>query len=274
MSKKNKHRPAPWEAGLPLGGVDSHAHLDMPGAFAGEVPEVLERARKSGLALVGNVFLGPKAYADNVGLFDGRAEVFFSLGIHPGDAGESAPDDLAAMERAFRADTRLAAVGEIGLDYYWDKTPRDVQARVFADQLALAKGLGKPVAIHCRDAYADTRAILADQGYRDRPLVWHCFGGDAAQAGEILAQGWMISIPGPVTYAKNTALRDAVAGIDLSRMLLETDCPYLAPEPYRGKQNEPAYLVFTALAVAELKNLDPDTVWRTTGDNARTFFGV
>jgi TatD DNase family protein len=274
MSKKNKVRPVPWDAGLPSGGVDSHAHLDMPGAFAGRVPEVLERARKSGLARVGNVFLGPKAYAENVPLFDGQADVFFLLGIHPGDAAKAEQDDLAAMERAFRADARLAAIGEIGLDFYWDAAPRDVQARLFADQLALAKELGKPVAIHCRDAYDETMAILADQGFRDAPLLWHCFGGDAEQAREILSKGWMISIPGPVTYAKNTALREAVAGIDLSRLLLETDCPYLAPEPYRGKQNEPAYLVFTALAVAALKNLAPALVWQATGENARRFFGI
>ncbi|MBF0482074.1 MAG: TatD family hydrolase [Desulfovibrionaceae bacterium] len=274
MSQKNKSRPAPWEAGLPLGGVDSHAHLDMPGAFAESVPETLERARKAGLARVGNVFLGPKAYADNVRLFDGQPDVFFLLGIHPGDAAKAVPGDLAAMEQAFRADARLAAIGEIGLDFYWDAAPCDVQAQLFADQLALAKELGKPVAVHCRDAYDETMAILADAGYRDRPLLWHCFGGDETQAREILSHGWTISIPGPVTYAKNAALRQAAAAIDLTRLLLETDCPYLAPEPYRGKRNEPAYLVFTALAVAALKNLDPAVVWRTTGDNARRFFGV
>lgn len=277
MAKRKTERPDPSSLGLPLVGVDSHAHLDGAGedramATAEAVGAVLDRAAAAGVGQVGHVFLGPAAHAAGRGLFAGRDEVFFLLGIHPCDAAKAAPGDVAAMEAAFRADAGLRAVGEIGLDYYWDAGTAEVQKALFRDQLALARQLDLPVAVHSRDAAADTLAILDDLGFAGRPLVWHCFGGDAALAAEISRRGFHLSVPGPVTYAKNTALAEAVAGCDRSRLLLETDAPYLAPEPWRGKRNEPALLAFTAVRVAGLLGLEPAELWQITGDNARTFF--
>jgi TatD DNase family protein len=277
MAKRKTERPDPSSLGLPLVGVDSHAHLDGAGedramATAEAVGAVLDRAAAAGVAQVGHVFLGPAAHAAGRGLFAGRGEVFFLLGIHPCDAAKAAPGDVAAMEAAFRADAGLRAVGEIGLDYYWDAGTAEVQKALFRDQLALARQLDLPVAVHSRDAAADTLAILDDLGFAGRPLVWHCFGGDAALAAEISRRGFHLSVPGPVTYAKNTALAEAVAGCDRSRLLLETDAPYLAPEPWRGKRNEPALLAFTAVRVAGLLGLEPAELWQITGDNARAFF--
>jgi TatD DNase family protein len=275
VSKKRKEpRPDPAELGLPLVGVDSHAHLDMEEFPLEELPEVLVRARSAGVAAIGNVFLGPAALAAGRDRFADHPEVFFLLGVHPCDAGSLAPGDLPAMEAAFRGEPRLRAMGEIGLDYFWDPEAREVQGRVFRDQLALARDLDVPVAIHSRAAEADTLAGLDDLGFRDRPVLWHCFGGGPELLSAIVSRGFWVSVPGPVTYPKNTALAEAVAGLDLSRLLLETDAPYLAPEPWRGKRNEPALTAFTAVRVAQLLGLAPETVWQASGDNARTFFGL
>ncbi|MGE4298728.1 MAG: TatD family hydrolase [Desulfovibrionaceae bacterium] len=275
MSKK-KNRPAaptPESLGLPRTGVESHAHLDMAD-FAPDLGAVLDRAAASGVAAIGNVFLGPDAYEANKNLFDRHPEVFFILGIHPHDASGCTPGALARMEAAFKADPRLKALGETGLDFFYDHSPRDDQRRALADQLALARGLDIPVVIHSRDAHPETVAILLDQGFAHRPVLWHCFGGDAALAATLVGHGWHLSIPGPVTFPKSDALREAAASVPLDRLMLETDCPYLTPHPYRGKRNEPAYTVFTAQEVARVRGMDVAELWTACGNNARRFFGV
>lgn len=274
MSKKNKPpRPEPETLALPPCGVDSHAHLDLVD-FDPDRVELMDRARASGVARTGNVFLGPEAYRKNRAMFANRPEVFFILGIHPGNADQCSPEALEAMRQAFATDPRLRAVGEIGLDYYWDDHPRDVQERVLRSQLTLAREIDLPPVIHCRDAFEDTLRVLLDEGFSGRKLLWHCFGGDEAQVRVLLDHGWHVSIPGPVSYAKNEALQRAVAMIPLERMLLETDCPYLSAEPWRGKRNHPALLAFTAQTVAHLRDMPVDALWVATGQNACAFFGL
>ncbi len=280
MSKKNKPpRQEPETLGLPLGGVDSHAHLDLDD-FDADREAVLERARACGVAHLGNVFLGPQAYLSKRHYFDKHPEVFFILGIHPGNADQCEPEALATMRQAFGADARLKAVGEIGLDYYWDDYPRAAQEQAFRAQLALARDLGLPPVIHCRDkadsqeAFADALRLLKEADLSGRKLLWHCFGGDTDQARQLLDQGWQVSIPGPVSYARNETLREAVRFIPLERLLIETDCPYLSAEPWRGKRNHPALVGFTAYCVAQVKGLNPVDVWTTTGANARAFFNL
>ncbi|MDP3427724.1 MAG: TatD family hydrolase [Humidesulfovibrio sp.] len=274
MSKNNKApRPEPETFALPRLGVDSHAHLDLVD-FDADREELMDRAQASGVARTGNVFLGPKAYRDNRRMFQNRPEIFFILGIHPGNADQYSPESAQDMRQAFKSDPRLRAVGEIGLDYYWDDHPRDMQEQVFRAQLRLAKELGLPPVIHCRDAFEDTLRVLLNEGFGERKLLWHCFGGDEAQARTLLDHGWHVSIPGPVSYAKNQDLQRAVAAIPLERLLLETDCPYLSAEPWRGKRNHPALLGFTALCVARLKGLAVDALWAATGKNAVDFFGL
>lgn len=272
--KKKRERPDPAGLGLPAVGVDSHAHLDIEDFAPEEIPEVLARARAAGVVQVGNVFMGPAALDAHQALFADHPEVFFLLGVHPCDAPGLSALDMAAMEAAFRGELRLRALGEIGLDYYWDATTRDIQIGVFRDQLALARELDVPVVIHSRSAEADTLAVLDDMGFKGRPLLWHCFGGGPDLLEAVVGRGFFVSVPGPVTYAKNTAVAEAVSRLELSRMLLETDSPYLAPEPWRGKRNEPAFSAFTAVRVAELKGVAPEVVWHTAGDNARRFFGL
>lgn len=271
--KKKKNRALPQTVGIVTPGVETHAHLDLED-FREDLPEVMARAKECGIERIGNVFLGPKAYQTNKDIFVDYPGVFFLLGVHPNNSGEYEDADLEAMRVAFKGDKRLKAVGEIGLDFYWDRVPYDVQEDVFRKQLELAKELDKPVVIHSRDAHERTLEVLEDFGWSGRPLLWHCFGGDAQTAQKIIDHGWYISIPGPVTYKKNEIAQEAVRAIPIDRLVLETDCPFLTPEPWRGKRNEPAFVVFTAAKVAELKEMEVNELWKICADNAHKFFNL
>ncbi|WP_078717866.1 TatD family hydrolase [Paucidesulfovibrio gracilis] len=280
--KKKKSRPEPETLELPLGGVDSHAHLDMRESgmdqdgheLPDDLDEILGAARRAGVSCVGNVFLGPEAYERGKALFADRPEVFFILGIHPTSALDYTFARLERMREQFRQDVRLRAVGEIGLDFYWDDAPPEAQETALRAQLGLARDLELPVVIHSRDAEDQTLRILDEEDFSGRPLLWHCFGRGPEFAEAVLSRGWHLSIPGPVTYRKNEALQRAVAMIPMDRLLVETDSPYLAPEPWRGKRNHPALCAFTAAKIAEIKGLDPATVWVQAGKNACRFFGL
>ncbi len=270
---KKKNRPLPQEMEMPPGGADSHAHLDFE-TFSGELDQVLDKARQCGVSTLGQVFLGPGAYAKGHEYFSAGTGVFFILGIHPHEASGL---DTATAQKIYslaRSDPRIKAVGETGLDFYYNKsTPRE-QKKAFLTQLELARDLDLPVVIHSREAAVDTLQILKAMGLKDRKLLWHCFGQDLETAREILRNGWHISIPGSITFAGNSLLREVVKEIPIDRLLLETDCPFIAPEPYRGKKNEPALLVFTAMEAAHSKGMDPWELWQICGDNCRGLFGV
>lgn len=273
MSHKKPVRIDPLTMAFKPGGADSHAHLDSK-EFESSLDSVIKKALDVGLSSIGNVFLSPEAYHKSQSRLAGFPEVFFLLGIHPCDGLQCTSKCLDEIETIFKSDGRLRAVGEIGLDYHWDSCPQELQRRAFAMQLEMAKALDKPVVIHCREAEADCLTLLEAGGFKDYPLLWHCFGGDKDLAKRIVRNGWRISIPGSVTYPANTALREACAAIPAERLLLETDCPYLSPVPWRGTPNEPAYIVFTAMAVASARNEDPQELWNTCGENTRQFFGL
>lgn len=276
-SKNNIPRPLPESFALPCTGVESHAHLNAK-QFKDDLEEVLARAKRSGLARIAQVFLSSSFWREGRPLFEAHPEVFFLLGIHPTEASWLTDEELENLRQACKEDQRIRAVGEIGLDYYWKDCPPEVQRATFERLLRLAVELNLPVSIHCRDAdnsrqcTEDTIAILQAEGFKNRPLVWHCFGGDWPLAERILDAGWHISIPGPVTFPANTALREAVRQIPLERLMIETDCPYLAPMPYRGKRNEPAYLAFTIQAMAEAKGMEAAELWTSCGRTALEFF--
>ncbi len=269
MSKKK--RPLPQSLNLPPVGVDTHAHLDLA-EFSDDLEEILERAKQSGICQIGNVFLGTAAYKKGKNRLDAYSSFFYLLGIHPNDSENANKTHTAKMADFFQADPKLKAVGEIGLDYFHDKVTPSKQKHIFRLQLELAKSCDKPVVIHSRNAFADTIAVLDDMGFQDRPLLWHCFTENTDSLQAILKRGWQVSVPGPVSYKKNTALQEAVAACPLNRLLLETDAPFLAPEPWRGKRNEPAFTVFTAQKIAELKQISTAELWQQCGDNARKFF--
>lgn len=267
--KKKAVAPPP---ALPCTGVDSHAHLNFPD-FQENFAGVMERARCAGVKEIGQVFLSPQALAEGRGLFDAYPQVFFLLGIHPTDAHEHEIGVLEEIGRCLQDEPRIKAIGEIGLDYYWKDCPPETQQLFFRKQLELAKEKNLPVVIHCREAEDDTLAILMEHGMRGRPLLWHCFGGSAGFARTILDAGWHISVPGTVTFPKNNLLREAVSIIPADRLLVETDCPFLAPVPMRGKRNEPGLLGYTIGAMAEARGESVEELWTTCGDNARRFFG-
>lgn len=269
----SKRQVQPLEFNLPPVGVETHAHLDFP-EFAEDLDPVLQRAARTGIAWIGNIFLSVDAYRTHAPLLSQKTGLFFTLGVHPHEAVTVDEIVLAEMEQVFRGDGNLRAVGEIGLDFYWNRSPRDVQIKVFRDQLALTRDLGLPVVIHSREAEEETLRILQDMGFKERQLLWHCFGGGPDLAAKILAQGWHVSIPGTVTFPKNTALREAVAEIPLSRMVLETDCPFLTPHPFRGKRNEPARMAYTAAEIAKLRGEALERIWTECATTAGKFFSL
>ncbi len=283
MSSK-KNLPLPQSLGLPFTGADSHAHLDDP-ALIPILPEVLARASEAGVSLIVHIFLlGERYRAYRQCILDAAAaagperapEICFARGLHPEDVLRATGEEWEMLEEAVRSDPLVKAVGEIGLDWHYDEdsSPRELQEPLFRRQLRLAKDAGKPVVIHSRDAWERTLAILDEEGMRDYPLLWHCFGGNARQAAAVVENGWHIALGGASTYKANGEIRRALHEIPLDRLLFETDCPYLAPMPWRGRLNEPALTAFTAVAMAEELGMDAAELWTVAGDNARRFFGM
>lgn len=259
---------------LPCTGVETHAHLTASWFNDEDLPGVLSRATEAGVRHIGNVFLHPDTYKEERDRFAQFPGIFFLLGIHPTEAFLHSPEVEADILECIRKDTRIRCIGEIGLDYYWKEVAPELQKKVFIALLRLAKQCDLPVAIHCRDALDDTLAILEAEEFIQRPLLWHCFGGDVALACKLVDYGWHISVPGTVTYPANTALREAVAAIPLDRLMVETDCPFLSPVPLRGKRNEPANLPYTIAAMAQARGMAVQDLWTECGKNATRFFGL
>lgn len=249
--------------------IDSHTHLDLPEE---ERRLVLERARAAGLVHLvaigqwGHGSLDPARRTVVLAAAD-RAFLSATAGVHPHDAAAASDADLDALEPLCR-DPAVVAVGECGLDYHYDHSPRPVQRERFARQLDLARRLGKPVVVHTREADADTAEVLRAHLGPDGGVI-HCFTSDPAAARAWLDLGLSISFSGVITFKNAEAVRDAARLVPLDRLLVETDSPYLAPIPLRGKKNEPANVVLTARRLAEVKGVAPEVLARATSENAR-----
>jgi len=253
--------------------IDTHAHLHFP-EYAGELPVVLERARGAGIAGIVTIGTDRETNEAAVRLAESLPGVYATVGIHPHDAGRATEDDLAAMEALARGSQKVVALGEMGLDFFRDLSPRDAQERVFRRQLALARDLGKPVVIHCRDAHPETLAILAEERVAAVGGVMHCFSADVDVARRCLDLGLLLSMAGPVTYKNARALPDVARFAPEDRLVVETDCPFLPPHPHRGQRNEPAYIALTLARVAELRGADPGALAEATTRNATRLFGL
>jgi len=251
--------------------LDSHAHVDAR-PYAGEVDDVLARAAAAGVTKVVSIgqWHAPGDFGGAIELAAAHpGKVFATIGIHPHEVAKVPEEDWRELDR-LAALPATVAVGETGLDYHYDHSPREDQRRWFAHQLVLAKRVGKPVVVHTREADDDTVAILGEA--KIGAGVIHCFTGDPDRARIYLDMGLYLSIPGVVTFKNADPLREAVRMAPLDRLLVETDCPYLAPLPHRGKRNEPAYVRLVAEKVAELKGLSLEEVAEATTRNAKTLF--
>ena len=250
---------------------DTHAHLHFP-EFAEDLDAVLERARGAGVTAMVTIGTDRETNPAAVALAERQPDVYATVGIHPHDAGDATEEDFAAVERLARESARVVALGEMGLDFFRNLSPHDVQERVFRRQLDLARRLGKPVVVHCRDAHAEALAILAEERVGEVGGVMHCFSGDVEVAKRCLDLGLVISLAGPITYKNARALPDVARFVPEDRLVVETDCPFLPPEPHRGKRNEPAYVSLTAARVAELRGADPEALNAATTRTAARLF--
>lgn len=245
--------------------VDSHVHLD-DAKFDPDRDATIERALAAGVECMmaigtGN---GPPDLEVAVRQADRYPFIYATIGVHPHDASKATPETFARM-RQLAAHPKVLAVGEIGLDYHYDFSPRDVQRAVFQQQLALAAECAKPIVIHTREAWDDTLAIL--RAHWRGAGIMHCFTGGEAQARQALDLGLHLSFGGVLTFPKADAVRQAARAAPLDRILIETDCPYLAPVPHRGKRNEPAFVVETARRLAEVRGDTPEAIAQATTRN-------
>jgi TatD DNase family protein len=256
--------------------IDSHAHLDSS-RYNADLSAVIKRARKAGLVAIVNIGADLDSSRAAVALAETYKFIYATVGFHPHGAKEVTPRKLDEL-RDLAHHPKVVAIGEIGLDYYRDHSPRPVQRRVFAQQLELATELELPVVIHDRDANNDVIATLRDWIYSSPPMgerlgVFHTYSAGPERLEEVLELGFYISISGPVTFPKAEKLREVAAKAPLDRLLVETDCPYLTPEPHRGRRNEPAYVQYVAEAIARARGVPAKAVAKATTDNTRRLFG-
>jgi TatD DNase family protein len=258
--------------------IDSHCHLEpkdfvAPGG-ADERPAVLERARAAGVEAF--VCVGSGAGLDEVrnavAMAEAHPDVWAAVGIHPHDAARIPDGALDEIERLAGTHPRVVAVGETGLDYHYQHSPAAEQQETLRRFIAIARRTRRPLSLHIRDAHADALRILREEKADEVGGVVHCFTGDLRDAQAYVEIGFHISLSGVVTFKTADAIREAAAWAPLDRLLVETDCPYLAPVPLRGKRNEPAYITHTAAAVAALRGLSPEAFGEATTRNGRALF--
>jgi TatD DNase family protein len=251
--------------------IDSHAHLEMK-EFNRDRPEVIRRAREAGVACIITVGTTLDDCRKALSIAAQNEDVYAVIGVHPHDVKSINAGTYDALKMLARKE-KVVAYGEIGLDFFRNLSPRDVQIKRFGEQLDLAEELDLPVVIHDREAHRETLEILKGWKGKKRGVV-HCFSGDRAMARQCVDLGFFISIPGPITFPKSDKLREIVKDLPFDRLLIETDCPYLTPNPHRGKRNEPAYVVHTARSIAEIKGVSLEEVGRITSQNAKEIFNL
>jgi TatD DNase family protein len=255
--------------------IDSHAHIDFP-QFAEDREAMLDRACAAGVTTLLAIGTGPgPEKLDSALPFAEQYDwIFATVGIHPHEAEQVTSQHLEQLA-ILAKHKKVIAWGEIGLDYFYDHSPRHLQQRVFREQMALARQAKLPIIIHCRDAWSDCLDLL-EEVWRPTGLggILHCFTSTLEDARRGIEMGFLVSFAGNSTYPKTQNLRDVAKELPLEKILIETDAPYLAPQTYRGKRNEPAYVAEVARTLASVRNLSPDEVAAATSQNFRRFFGL
>lgn len=250
---------------------DTHCHLTFDDLHPRRA-EVIANALAAGVSRMIDVACVPNEWERALAARREYPGVWVTASIHPHEAGKTGPEDLERLAEVWQRPGVVAA-GEMGLDYHYDFSPREVQRSVFSRQLELAADTGLPVVIHCREAHDDTVRLLREHGYTGKPVVFHCFSGDADNAAEVVANGWWVSFSGVITFKKAETTRQAYLSVPKDRVLFETDAPYLAPEPVRNKRpNEPAYVVHTVRFAAQLGGESFESLAAASTANAMRFF--
>ena len=246
--------------------IDSHAHLEMP-EFKKDLEAVIQRAKGSGVEYIFTVGTEKKDWKRAVEIADSHPSIYAILGVHPHNAKEI-DDQTYPTLRGLCRNGKVKAYGEIGLDFFRNLSPRDIQLKRFREQIGLAKELDLPIVIHDREAHRETLEILKSEKAEESGGIIHCFSGDYEMAKACLDMGFYISIPGSITFKNAEGFREIVERIPLESLLVETDAPFLTPEPFRGKRNEPSYVRYTAQKVAEIKKVSFEKVAEITTQNA------
>jgi TatD DNase family protein len=251
--------------------IDSHAHIDDT-RFDADRAAVLERAAAADVELIINIGADIASSARSIALAEQYPQIYATVGMHPHDAKEMQEQDYHQLLR-WAEHPKVVAIGEIGLDYHYDLSPRPVQKEVFLRQLDIARQTGKPFVIHEREAHADTFEIIRTAA-KGLAGVFHCFSGSIETAREYLKLGFYISVAGPVTFPKSIKTKEVAQFVPLDRLLIETDSPYLTPQAFRGRRNEPAYVRLVAEEIAALRNLSLSELALATSENVRRLFKI
>lgn len=253
--------------------VDTHVHLNDE-QYEEDLDEVIRRALDAGVGKMVVVGFDRPTIKRALELADEHPFIYAVIGWHPVDAVDCTEEDLEWIEKLATEHPKVVGIGETGLDYHWDKSPKDIQQELFRKQIALAKRLRLPVIIHNRDATADVVRILREEDAAETGGIMHCFSGSVETARECIGMNFMISLGGPVTFKNARMPKEVAKEIPLEHLLVETDAPYLAPHPNRGKRNEPSYVPLVAEQIAALKDIPVEEVARKTTENAVRIYGL
>ena len=252
---------------------DTHAHLNDE-KFNEDREEVIARAQENGISYICNIGYNRETIQSSLELARRYDFIYTAIGWHPQDAITMTDEDLAWIEKQATEEKKVVAIGEIGLDYYWDTSPKDVQHDVFRKQIRLAKKLKLPIIIHDREAHQDIIDILKEEKAEEVGGIMHCFSGSPEMAEQCIKMNFYISLGGPVTFKNAKKPKEVAEAVPLDRLLIETDCPYLTPEPYRGKRNESGYVRYVAEKIAEIKNISIVEMAQITTENAKKIFQI
>ena len=252
--------------------IDSHAHLDDK-KFDRDRDMIIKNLRSNGIEIVVNVGADLKSSKSTVELAKKYENIYAVIGVHPHSASELNRDAIETL-KSLSKEEKVVAIGEIGLDFYYDNSPRDIQRSAFKTQIQLAKELSLPIVIHSRQADQETFDTIKELKDENLKVLLHCYSGSVELAEEYLKLGCYISLGGPVTFKNARVPKEVAKMVPLDRLLVETDCPYLTPVPYRGKRNEPMFVKYTAEKIAEIKGIELEELAKSTLENTRKFFSI
>ena len=252
--------------------IDTHVHLNAD-HYDEDLDEVIERAREAGVTHFVVIGFDNKTIDRTMELIDKYDDVYGVIGWHPVDAIDCTDADLVRIEELSQH-PKIVGIGETGLDYHWDKSPKDVQKEIFIKQIEMAKRVSLPIVIHNREATADVVDILESHGAEEIGGIMHAFSGSPEIADRVLKMNFMISLGGPVTFKNAKQPKEVAKHVPLDKLLIETDAPFLTPHPYRGKRNEPAYVKLVAEQIAELREISYEEVAKATSENAKKLYNI